>query len=67
MQLPVRSTSPSLQVITNLTCAGSAGEIPDSQELIRAPAGPFFICHTQDDAQSKNTSTDFPLEHLELK
>ena len=39
MQLPVRSTSPSSQAFTNITCAGSEGEIPDSQELIRAVAG----------------------------
>jgi hypothetical protein len=66
MQLPVRSTSPSSHAFTNITCAGSEGEIPGSQELIRASADTFFICHAQDDAHSKTPlPRDFPLEHLE--
>jgi hypothetical protein len=65
MQLSVRSTSPSSQAFTKITCAGSEGEILDRQELIRASADLFFICHAQDDTHSRTPlPRDFPLEHL---
>ena len=58
MQLPVRSTSPSSQAFTNITCAGSEGEISDSQELIRAVAGQNVTYDTHVASNSKEPSSN---------
>jgi hypothetical protein len=46
MQLSFPSTFPYSQALTNITCAGSGREIPDSQELIRAVASQNVTCAT---------------------